>query len=932
MPMRIPAATYRIQFEPRFGFRKGKSVVSYLKKLGISDIYASPIFRARPGSTHGYDVVDPLELNPDLGSEEDFAALADKVLQEEIGWLQDIVPNHMAFDAHNPFLADVLENGPNSRYYRFFDIDWEHYYETIRGKVLIPFLSSFYGEALEQGEIRLDFDHEGFHVIYGPLRFPIRLESYPAIIASQVAYLRHELGEDHSDFIQFLGVLYILKTLSGEPGGRERYDQIKFVKHTLAELYDRSDKIRRALKKALAFFNGRKGQPESFNALENLLAEQWYRLSFWKVASEEINYRRFFCINDLISLNIGAEEVFQETHQLIWHLIDQGPLTGLRVDHIDSLYEPAVYLGRLHERAGSNVYTVVEKILSGEENLPAWPVQGTTGYDFLAAVTGIFCQTETEKTLTGLYRRFTGVQEDYEELVRAGKRLIVEKHMFGDINNLAHLLKSLAGRHRFGSDITMDSLKRALAEIMVSYPVYRTYLGRENGREADRRFLRQAVDKARDKNPALLYELNFIEKILLLRFDEHLAEEERAQYLHFVMRFQQFTGTLMAKGFEDTLFYVYNRLLSLNEVGGQPGRFGISLETFHDFNRKRLKNWPHSLNATATHDTKRGEDVRARLNVLSEIPLEWGRSIRSWSRINRKLKGTLHRRKVPDKNDEYFFYQTLVGVFPFAGAPPADFGPRLKDYLVKAVREAKVHTAWLKPDTAYEEVYLGFVDSVLDQAEDGPFWSEFRPFQRKVAWFGIFGSLGQTLAKITAPGVPDFYQGTELWDLSLVDPDNRRPVDFSMRKKALNTITTRADKDLPGLIGDLLADPDNGLIKMFLIRQALRFRSLAADLFNHGEYLPLTVEGQHRSRVVAYERRLEDRRAVVVMPRFLSGLIKEGEYPLGEKIWQDTRLDSGVDGGCAWRNALTEQTLPGRQEWPLGMLLAHFPVALLANF
>jgi (1->4)-alpha-D-glucan 1-alpha-D-glucosylmutase len=928
--MRIPRATYRIQFEPRFGFQEGQAIVSYLKELGISDLYASPIFLARPGSPHGYDVVDPREINPDLGGMEGFVALAERVGRAGMGWVQDIVPNHMAFDSRNPFLGDVLENGTDSRYHRFFDIDWEHYYEAIHGKVLVPFLANYYSEALENSDIRLKFDTEGFHVTYGPFRFPIRPESYPAIIASRLAPLRRKLGEDHPDFIKFLGVLYILKTLQGEAEGQERYEQLKFVKHTLAEIYE-NDIVKKAFDQALVIFNGRKGEPESFNSLESLLMEQWFRLSFWKVASEEINYRRFFTINDLIGLNTVEEEVFSETHQLILQLLEKGLISGLRLDHVDSIYKPGDYFRRLKEKAGEDTYIVAEKILLGDEKLPDWPLQGTTGYDFMTMINGVFCQTQSEKNISDLYARFSGMKSGYRELVLAQKRMIVEKYMFGDINNLAHLLKNLISRHRYGSDITMDSLKRSMAEIMVCYPVYRTYLGPCNGRESDVGYVSMAVESARRENPALLHELNFIEKILLLHFDEHIEEKERGEYQHFVMRFQQFTGTLMAKGIEDTLFYIYNRLLSLNEVGGQPDRFGIELEKFHDFNRERQQTWPYAMNATATHDTKRGEDLRARLNVLSEIPRDWGRCIRTWKRINRGHKGTLGRRKVPDTNDEYFFYQTLVGVFPFAEEIPEDFIPRLQEYLVKAVREAKVHTAWLKPDTDYEETFLNFVKATLRPGESNPFWAEFLPFQRKVAWFGIFNSLGQTLAKITAPGIPDFYQGTELWDLNLVDPDNRRPVDYTLRKKALERIVSRQEEPTR-LVSELLAEPENGVIKLYLIHRALKLRRLEPDLFSRGDYRPISATGKYRDRVIAFARTLNGRQAITVIPRFLTGLVEEGQLPLGDEVWRDTGLEIPANDHPEWRNALTGEKFFERKEWNLGWILNRFPVALLTNF
>ncbi|MEZ4599235.1 MAG: malto-oligosyltrehalose synthase [Syntrophotaleaceae bacterium] len=927
--MRIPIASYRLQFEPNFGFSQAGEIVDYLKELGISDLYASPIFLSRPGSTHGYDVVDPREINPELGGWEGFVTLAERIKGAGMGWIQDIVPNHMAFDSRNPFLGDVLENGPNSRFHRYFDIDWDHYYEAVRGKVLVPFLASYFSEALENGDIRLEFGEDGFQISYGFFRFPVRPESYPKILTPHLAPLRRKLGEDHPDFIKLLGILYILKTLPGEATEQERYEQLKFVKHTLAEMYQNRD-VRKAFDQTVEVFNGTRGRPESFNALESLLAEQWFRLSFWKVACEEINYRRFFTINDLIALNASEAEVFRETHSLILQLLSRGLITGLRLDHVDSIYLPGDYMVRLRQETGEEVYILAEKILTGGEELPDWPIQGTTGYDFLPVVNGVFCKAESEKRFSEIYAAFSGLKEDYDALRRSKKRLIVDKHMFGDINNLAHLLKTLISRHRYGSDITMDSLKQSLAAIMVGYPVYRTYIGPGNGREADFRTMRAAVSAARRENPALLHELDFIEKILLLRFEEHIGEKERGEYLHFVMRFQQYTGTLMAKGVEDTLFYVYNRLLSLNEVGGEPDRFGLDLDKFHDFNGQRQKKWPHAMNATATHDTKRGEDVRARLNVLSEIPREWARRIRTWKRINRVHRGTLGRRKVPDTNDEYFFYQTLVGVYPPCGEIGDEFRNRIKDYFIKAVREAKVHTAWLRSDEEYEKAFLHFIEATLDAGTQNPFWEEFLPFQRMVAWFGILNSLGQALIKVTAPGVPDFYQGTELWDFSLVDPDNRRPVDFPYRKKLLKKMREKENSDLPGLISGLLTDPSSGAIKMYLVHRALQQRSQRPEIFNQGEYHPLLVQGKHHHRVIAFARTLNSRRVVTVVPRLLTGLVEEGQWPMGEDIWEDTGLDL-EERDQVWHNVLTGEALTNREHWRLGHLLNNFPVALLVN-
>ncbi len=923
--MRIPIATYRLQFSPAFGFDKARQVLDYLQQLGISEIYASPIFQARKDSEHGYDVVDHNRLNPQLGSEEDFRTLSDAVKSRGLGWLQDWVPNHMAFDAENPMLTDVLENGSASKYSRCLDIDWERTDESAHFRLLAPFLGEYFGAALEGGEIRLDYAEEGFYVGYYQRRFPLQIESYLEILSRCLRPLRRELGEEHPDYMQLLGILYLLRTLRPDTVEDERYEQISFIKKNLWLLYRKSPAIRRGVDTALSGYRGSAGEPESFNPLELLLAQQWFRLSYWKVAAEEINYRRFFCINDLISLRMEQPEAFARAHRLLFQLLDEGRVTGVRIDHIDGLYDPGGYLEQVRQRA-PQAYMVVEKILEFGEPLPAWPIQGATGYEFLNRVNALFCDPRNEKSFTAAYTRFAGQTPRVFELEIEKKRLILEKHMAGDLNNLTAMLKNLASHHRYGTDITLHGLHRALAEIMVRLPVYRTYLGPQGAREVDLAYIRQAVDQTVEQNPGLTHEAGFIGKILRLDFDDFHQPEERGQWLHFVMRFQQFTGPLTAKGFEDTLLYVYNRLLSLNEVGSSPERFGAAPGEFHSWCRDRRANWPHTLNATATHDTKRGEDVRARLNVLSEIPQLWRQALGSWSRLNRPLKTSVGRRRIPDKNDEYFLYQTLVGAWPAQPQDVPEFAGRLREYLVKAVREAKVHTAWIKPDQAYEEAFVRFAEGILDPGH--AFIQEFLPFQRRIAFFGLFNSLAQTLIKITAPGIPDFYQGSELWDLSLVDPDNRRPVDFVHRQKALQAIREAIPTDQAMLGLSLLKNWEDGRVKLFLIHQALKARRRNAELFSQGEYLPIKVEGGSE-RVVAFARSLGGQTAVTVVPRLVTGLVEENVLPLGPQVWGETLVQ--LPEATTWTDALTGHRLEGARHLPLGEILQRFPVALLVS-
>ena len=607
--MRIPISTYRLQFTAQFGFRDAAAIVPYLSDLGISDIYASPIFHARSASTHGYDVVDPNRLNPELGTAEDFAALTAAVARFGIGWLQDIVPNHMAYDGQNLMLMDVLENGKASRFADTFDVDWNHPYESLKDKLLAPFLGGFYGETLESGQIQLRHDEAGFSVNYHELRLPLQIASYSTVLGSGLAALRRRLGAHHPDILKLLGVLYALKNLPHEEDPQERADQNAFVKATLWELYSSSGEIKQFIDDQIAGFNGSPGDAASFDALDRLLGEQFYRLSFWKVAAEELNYRRFFNINELISVRAEDPKVMAQTHTLIFKLVRQGQFTGLRIDHIDGLYDPAGYLARLR-RELPETYTVVEKILAPDEELPPWPVAGTTGYDFLNYAGGIFCDRANKKKFAQIYTRFSGEAGSCHQLAFEKKRLIMGKYMAGDIDALARLLKSISSRDRHAADITLYGLKRALVEVLAFFPVYRSYVSADTFSDADRDFIERAIAKAKEINPGLLFELNFIERFLLLRFGNQ-SDQEKHNWTHFVMRFQQLTGPLMAKGFEDTTLYIYGRLLALNDVGGDPDRFGVTLDEFHRFNRRHAERWPHGLNATATHDTKRGEDARA---------------------------------------------------------------------------------------------------------------------------------------------------------------------------------------------------------------------------------------------------------------------------------------------------------------------------------
>ncbi len=901
--MRVPVATYRLQFNSAFGFKAAKDIVPYLAALGISDIYASPIFQARTGSAHGYDVVDHNKLNPELGGREDFLELVGALKERGMGLLQDIVPNHMVYSIKNPMVADVLESGERSRYFRFFDVDWDYRSAGLQGRILAPFLGEHYGDALEEGAIRLTFSQSGFAIDYHGLIFPLRLESYSRVLGM-------EEGTEYQERNSVLGAVVLGRIKEMALKASENSDDFLELKKLLWELYIENRAFEAFLDSRLKAFNGTAGRPESFDLLDSLLLDQLFCLSFWKAASQEINYRRFFTINDLISLRVERKEVFDYVHSMLLRMVARGEVTGIRVDHIDGLYDPKEYLERLRERLRehlrenvSDIYVIVEKILGWNENLPNWPVQGTTGYDFLNYLNGIFCNKENAFAFDYIYSSFTGIKSSYDDVVYEKKRLMLERYMGGDIDNLAHQLKALAERDRHGRDLTLSGLRAGLEEFMIGLSVYRTYMDSEGLSDQDHLAVKEATKKARRRRPELSKEIDYLERILMR------SERE------FAMRLSQFTGPLMAKGFEDTVLYCYNRLISLNEVGGSPERFGTSPEEFHSFNAVRAERWPKSMNATSTHDTKRGEDARARISVISEIPAEWAGAIERWRRMNEPKRRDLSGCLVPDRNEEYSLYQSLIGALPFD--EHSAFLARAKGYIIKALREAKTHSDWMYPDPAYEEAFIAFFQDIMGAPTD--FIEDFTAFQRDVALYGMQNSLSQTLLKIASPGVPDFYQGTELWDFSFVDPDNRRAVDFDLRISYLEAIKRREDVDLPGLINELMAKMADGRIKLFLIHRALMARRANADLFRLGRYLPLKAVGMHRDKIIAFARVHEGSWALALAQRFPAS--RDGS-------WGDTSLVLPKNAPENWSDAIAGKKIAGRR-LSLEDIFEHLPVALL---
>jgi len=954
-PPRIPRCTYRIQLSRAFTFAQATEIVPYLARLGVSHVYCSPFLKARAGSAHGYDIVDHNALNPEIGSPADYERFATVLAAHGMGQMIDLVPNHMGVGGDdNAWWLDVLENGQASDYAEFFDIDWQSVKAELRGKVLLPFLEDHYGKVLDRGLLKLEFDatRGELSVRYHEHRFPLDPKTYSHVLAPGL----EALDSQDAGAVACRGLVGLFDGLpSRHDAAPERRAQRNLdkqvLKQRLAELA-RAPVVAAFLDNAVRRLNGTPGDTASFDPLHALLEEQAYRPAYWRVAVDEINYRRFFDINALAALRVERTDVFAATHRLVFDLVSQGKVHALRIDHPDGLYDPAGYFRALREaiaaRGGegdASIYMVAEKILIPPETLPQdWPIAGTTGYDFVNQVGGWLVHPEGEVPLTQLYTRIAGDPVRFADLLYECRKLVMRTLMSGELMVLATLLDRISEADRRTRDHTLHALRDALMEVIACFPVYRTYVTGAEVAERDRRFVNHAVLQARRRSPAVdVSVFQLVRSVLLLEDLGDSSAGVREVLVDFVRKFQQYTSPVMAKGFEDTSFYVYNRFVSLNEVGGDPRRFGLSVEDFHLANTGRRAHWPHSMLCTSSHDTKRSEDVRARLAVLSEMPREWRGHVLRWVRFNRDQKREVGGEPAPDGNDEYLIYQILLGAWPFEPMDPARsdvFRQRIETYLLKAVREAKRHTSWINLNEEYEAALVGFVRALLAEGARNRFLADFVPFAQGVARFGLFNGLSQTLFKLTVPGVPDIYQGTESWDLSLVDPDNRRPVDYVQRLDhltQLEALDALSGPELAGRVQQLLEGPADGRAKLHLIRRVLQRRRAQEALFREGSYEPLAVAGGRATHLCAFIRRHGNEAMLTVAGRWFARLPSAGvTLPLGEAAWgRDTWII--LPPHSPWQQA--ENVLTGEQieilqhngdpVFSVASLLAHFPVALL---
>ena len=880
--MICPVSTYRIQLSPEFTFEDLRDILGYLEQFQISTIYSAPFFQARKGSTHGYDITDPFHLNKEIGRLETFREISGWMQQRDMTWLQDIVPNHMAYDGSNHWLRDIFELGPESEFYRFFDIDWKE------EKVMAPFLGNPLDEVLQKKELEIRCEDSGFTLNYYDNSYPLSARSYSKIFA-------------------FAGLQEWQKRFKMISSGQEKWEE---TKNFLVQECHNDLNLKISVHKAVEQINA------SEENLRKILELQYYRPVHWKKTEEEINYRRFFTINDLICLKMEDPGVFENYHSFIKELVEAGLIDGLRIDHIDGLFNPLEYLENLRNVVGNDFYIIIEKILEWDEKLPQhWPVQGTSGYAFLAEANQVFTLSNAEETFSKKYHDINPEEENYEDLVYHQKLFILWERMGGELNNLWNLSQELG---LLDGEQQTSGYKNALGAILAAFPVYRIYPEEFPLKKKQRQVIEQAYQTALKHGEHLKTELDLLRDIFLGR-----AKKERENMFFFLQRCQQYTGPLAAKGVEDTTFYIFNRLISHNEVGDSPENFGLSVSGFHERMQRRNKDFPLSINATATHDTKRGEDARMRINVLSELEQEWFEKVNEWRRIGDQIV----TQKAPDENEKYFIFQMLIGAYPFDLEAGEEFLKRSKTYLQKALREAKVHSSWAGPDVEYENGVFEFLKRLLENEE---FLSSFLPFQKKIMAYGAIKSLGQSLLKVTSPGIPDIYQGTELWDLSYVDPDNRRPVDYKLRKKYLSEIRAVANEETGKFLGQLKKRFSTGKIKMFTLYKVLEQRRKSAEIFEKGEYVPLDVRKPFNDRVLAFGRRYKNQWNISIIPVMVTQLFDE-KMELNKDLFDSLVINMPDELPAKWKNIYTDEILESKVEWTAKRLFKDFPVVFLTN-
>jgi len=948
---RIPLATYRLQFNKNFTFNDATRILDYLRELGITEIYASPILTSRRGSGHGYDVTNSNHLDPDLGSEKDFEVFVSEMEKRCMGLLLDIVPNHMAASSENPWWMDVLENGPDSAFSSYFDIDWHPPSRNLDNKILLPILGRPFGEALDSGELKLNFHDGQFSIEYFESSFPLAPRTYRSVLQHRIGRLKNLLDENSAPYQEYQGIVAALSAISDRDTtpievASDKRVRFESIRERLRQLAAGSQEVMQFIQENLADFNGKEGDPSSFADLQRLLGEQYYVLAFWRNVNETINYRRFFTITDLVGMRVEDSLVFDATHGLILRLISRGAVAGLRIDHIDGLRDPLAYLKRLQERVaaedgvepGGEAYVLVEKILARNEDLPNdWPVAGTTGYDYLNFANRVLVEPQGAKEIEHIYSHFIGRNPKFSEVLYHKKKLVMGTILGVEMRSLGRQLGELAAQARYARDLPRHELTEALVETTACFAVYRTYIRNLDLPPEATKVLEGALAQARLRKPGLNPQcFDFLRDVLLLLNPPHVLPDHREARLSFVLRWQQFTGPIVAKGLEDTTLYVYHPLVSLNEVGGDPSPEAICPREFFEFIAERQKRWPHSMNASSTHDTKRAEDVRARISVLSEMPQEWQKRLHQWATMNEKYKiagngGAM----VPDRNEEYFLYETLLGMWPLEQSELGGVLERLQSYAVKAIREAMVHTRWTRPNLAHEEGLKQFIAAILDEKQNNAFLQDFLRFHGDIAFYGMLNSLSQTLLKITAPGVPDFYQGSELWDLRLVDPDNRGTVDFARRVELLTSLKENTSLGTAGFASELLKTWRDGRIKLYLICKALRCRQDFGKLFTDGAFVGAEISGERSENVTAFFRVFQNQLALVIAPKWLAGSGIEQDASAQAKFWGDTSIRFPENVGANWRNVFTREALTAQGNRHAGLsvsdALNNFPVALLLS-